>query len=117
MISMELSINLGYLRKRRNTQELRSYKECADIVKKAGFKYLDFSGNGYLMKDDWKQNTLNIKEDFEKIGLIVDQTHAPFNYNDYDEETFRIHMQRAFEINKLMDSNNIVIIVAYYFSY
>lgn len=106
---MELSTNIGYLRKRRNTLELRSYKECAEILKKAGFKYVDFSGNRYLMNSDWKETTLSIKEDFDKTGIIVDQTHAPFNYNDYDEETFKVHMQRAFEISKMVNAKNIVI--------
>ena len=105
---MEISTNIGYLRKRRNG-ELCSYEECADILKKAGFKYIDFSGNEYLPDDDWKEKILSTKKYFDKIGLVIDQTHAPFDFDLHDEETNKIRMQRSFEVCKLVGAENIVV--------
>lgn len=106
---MELSINIEYLRKRRGTSEMRSMFECAEIVKNAGFQYVDFNANYYLLDENWKKITSDILEGFQKVGITVDQTHAPFNYADYDEDTYKMFMQRAFELSKMCGANHIVI--------
>ena len=106
---MELSTNIDYLRAQRGTLERRDIASCAKIVKQAGFKYVDCSAVHYLMEDNWKEIAFNEKSALDKEGLIVDQTHAPFNFDDYDEQTFKLHMQRAFEITKLMGAKNIVV--------
>lgn len=105
---MELSMNIGYLKKRRGTNEKRSYKEIAKIVKTAGFKYVDFSDN-YTGEDNWKELTLGIIEDVRSEGLIFDQSHAPFNYQDMPLEEFRKRVQRSFEIASMCGCEHIVI--------
>ena len=106
---MELSTNICYLRKRRGTTQTRTMAECAEIVKKAGFNFIDYSGSYYLEQEDWQEQSKRDLETFNRIGLTVDQTHAPYNFSAYDEETYKECMQRAFEINNIVGSKNIVI--------
>lgn len=106
---MELSINVGYLRKQRGTNEMRDILTCAKMVKDAGFRYVDFSGNHYLAKDNWREITEKILEDFSKMDIIVDQTHAPYVYTGVDEEVYKEHMRRAFEISCMAGAKHIVI--------
>lgn len=111
---MELSTNIGYLRKKRGTSELRDMITCAKIVKEAGFHYVDFSGNYYIMNDDWRETTNKILDDFEKVGITVDQTHAPYTNLPYgsagmDEDVYKEHMRRAFELSHMANAKHIVI--------
>ncbi len=106
---MELSINVGHFRGRRGTDEKRDILECAEIAKRAGFNYIDFSGNYYLENADWLEETKRIKEGFDKIGLTVNQTHPPYVFEKYSDEDYREYMRRAFEINKIMGAEYVVI--------
>ena len=106
---MELSMNVCHFRARRSTEEKRDILECAQIVKRAGFNYVDFSGNYYLENENWLEETERIKNGFDKIGLRVNQTHPPYAFERYAEADYREYMKRAFEINRIMGAEYIVI--------
>lgn len=79
---MEISTNISYLKKRRGSTERRDILESAKILKDAGFKYIDFFvEDWYIDGDDYKERLEKLRNEFEKLGIIVDQTHAP--YVDY----------------------------------
>ena len=106
---MELSMNIGHFKKRRNGCCPRSMQECAEITKRAGFNFVDFSGTDYLENDNWRERTEEIRNIFEKVGLTVNQTHAPYVFEKYNDDDYREYMMRAFEINSLVGSDYIVV--------
>ncbi len=107
---MEISTNISYLKKRRGSTERRDILESAKILKDAGFKYIDFFvEDWYIDGDDYAEQLENLRNEFEKLGIIVDQTHAPFVFDRIDLEAYKEKMRRAFEVSKLLGAENIVI--------
>ena len=106
---MKLSVNVSYLRKQRGTKQLRDILDCARIVRDAGFRYVDFTGNDYLFNDNWQETMEEIFRGFERIGITVDQTHAPYVYSGMDEDDYQEHMRRAFQMSHMAKAKHIVI--------
>lgn len=106
---MDISMGICYLRKRRGTTEARSMRECAKITREAGFRYIDFSGNYYIANDNWRETTEQVLKDFSDFGLTVDQTHAPYVYSGIEENVYREHMRRSFELAHMLGAKHIVI--------
>ena len=106
---MELSMNIGYLRKKRGTTEKRDIAECAKICKDAGFRYLDFDVLNCVDIDNWENFFLEANEKLKEADLVVDQTHAPFVYSRYEPEHYKTLMQRSFEASNILGAKNIVI--------
>ena len=106
---MELSMNTNYFLKIHETGLNRDYLECAEIAKEAGFNYIDFSGNYYLENDGWREETERIKAGLDKMSIKVNQTHAPYVFENYNDEDYKEYMRRAFEINGIVGSDYIVI--------
>jgi len=106
---MELSMNIGYLRKQRGTTEKRDIAECAKICKDAGFRYLDFDVLNCVDNDNWENFFLETNETIKASDLVVDQTHAPFVYSRYEPEHYKTLMQRSFEASHILGAENIVI--------
>ena len=106
---MDISMGICYLRKQRGTTEMRSMCDCARIVSEAGFRYIDFSGNYFVMEDDWRSKTEQVLKDFDSFGLIVDQSHAPYVYAGVEELLYKERMRRAFEQAHMVGAKHIVI--------
>ena len=106
---MDISVNVGYLRKRRGNLPPRPFAECAKIVKEAGFNYVDFSANSYIGTPDWAETAKRHSEEFNKIGVTVNQTHAPYVFDKIPEEDYKEHMRRSFEVVKIVGAEQIVI--------
>lgn len=106
---MDISMGICYLRKQRGTTEMRSMRDCARITRDAGFRYVDFNGT-YLIKDDnWRRLAEEVLHDFDRFGLIIDQTHAIYAYKDIAEADYREYMRRSFELAHMAGAANIVI--------
>jgi L-ribulose-5-phosphate 3-epimerase len=104
---MELSINLEYVRKRRNSNELRDFAQAVELCKDAGFRYVDFSSD-YKSKH-WEYTAHQHREILDAAGLSVVQTHAPFNrYKTYHAEDFKVYSDRLFAISKILGAEFIV---------
>ncbi len=67
---MKLSGNIGYLAK------TLGYEKAARLFQKVGISLLDFSGS---FAPEARARTESILEIFDRYGLSVYQTHAPFN--------------------------------------
>lgn len=106
---MELSTNISYLRRQRGTNEKRDIIECAKICKDAGFKYLDFGVMDFVDDDNWENFFFKTNEKLKEMEMVVDQTHAPFDFSKYDPEHYKILMQRSFEASYMLGAENIVI--------
>jgi len=108
---MELSMNVEYLKKQRGTSDQRDIMACAKIVKEAGFDYVDFAfyNHSYIASESWRTNIERILEGFNKIGVIVDQAHAPFVHAGLDEDVYKEYMRRGFEGAHILGANHIVI--------
>lgn len=105
---MELSMSLNYLRKKRETNELRSLENAARMCHNAGFEFVDFTPE--FVADDWREQAYKAKETFDWIGISVEQTHAPFNrYGSYDPEIFPKYYQRLFEASKIVGAKYVVV--------
>lgn len=75
---MHISVNANYLRTQRNTNVKRPHFDCLSMCAQAGFKVLDYTPNIY--GDDWENVIDDIMNATVKAGVIIDQSHAPFNF-------------------------------------
>ena len=105
---MDISMGICYLRKQRGTTEMRSMRDCARITRDAGFRYVDFNGTYFIKDDNWRQLAEEVLDDFDRFGLIVDQTHAIYVYNGIAEADYREYMKRSFELAHMAGAANIV---------
>lgn len=59
------------------------YKKTFEMLKNAGFGVVDYSlywdDEGWLMKDDYKEQAVAIRKALDEAGLVCSQTHAPFH--------------------------------------
>lgn len=105
---MQLSMSLNYLRKQRKTNELRSLEESARLCRNAGFEHVDFSPE--YRADDWKEQAYHAREVLDRLGIAVEQTHAPFNrYGTYPEELFPEYYRRLFEASNIVGAKYVVV--------
>ena len=75
---MNISVNANYLRTQRSTNVKRTHFECLSMCAQAGFKILDYTPNIY--GDDWETVIDDIMNATASAGVIIDQSHAPFNF-------------------------------------
>ncbi len=105
---MELSFSLDYLLKQRGTKEKRDFAKAAALCRNAGFQYVDYSPD--YKADDWREKALREKEILDRTGIIVEQTHAPFNrYGTHPEELFGEYYRRLFEASAIMGAKYVVV--------
>ena len=105
---MELSISLNYLMLRRGTSERRRIEEAADICRKSGFKYVDYTPE--FCSDEWAKIAAHDREALENASITVEQTHAPFNrYCQYDDGMFFEYYKRVFEASKILGAKYVVV--------
>lgn len=105
---MELGMSLDYLLKKRGTTEKRDFAEAVALCKEAGFVYVDYSPD--FKSPDWAEKARKDKEILDAAGLIVEQTHAPFNrYGQHPEELFGTYFKNLFEASKILDAKYVVV--------
>ncbi|MDX9978609.1 MAG: TIM barrel protein, partial [Lentisphaeria bacterium] len=72
---MELGINPGYVRKQRGNPQGRPMEEALLLCRNAGFTQLDYLSE---LGDDWEQIAHRRREEIDRRGLVVHQSHCPF---------------------------------------
>lgn len=106
---MQIAINSGYFRKIFDSDKTRTDLECARLCKKGGFSHIDCSPN-FLKDSDWQDQAKKLAADLESEGIIVEQSHAPFNrYNREPESQFKEKLRRSFLTAAELGAKNIVI--------
>ena len=92
---MKIAINTGYVKKVHKSELIRNDYEAALLCKEAGFDVVDCSPSFYL-EDDWKEQALRLAEQFAESGIVVEQSHAPYNrYKREDEESLKEKLGRS----------------------
>ena len=105
---MELSFSLDYLRKKREPASTRSIEEIAELCRRAGFRYADYSPD--FCADDWKKLAYYDREVLDRAEICIEQTHAPFNrYRRYNDELFWVYYRRLFEASKILGAKYVVV--------
>lgn len=103
---MELSIILNYImtKRKRRCDISEASKLCID----SGFKYVDYTPD--FVSENWRELALKDREVLDKAGIIVEQTHAPFNrYCQYDQNMFFTYYRRLFEASSLLGAKYVVV--------
>ncbi len=91
---MNISMNVDYLKRRRNGEPPRSIDECIRLCTQAGFKVLDCSINAWA--ENWEEQADEIMNAAAKYGAVVEQSHAPFNfYKRRPREVFTAALDRS----------------------
>lgn len=109
---MKLSIMPAYFSRKRSGTGHRSMLECVELCKNAGFDVIDFGAvNGCnLNNDGWEKDAHRLAEDIAKLGVVIDQAHAPFEYKKYaNMDVFKESLRRTFEGSAICGVKNIVI--------
>ena len=106
---MELSTNLGFVMKVRGADERRTIKEAAKLVKDAGFGYVDFGVARLIREENWQDLFKKAREDVESEGLVINQTHAPYNFESFGTEEYKELMRRSFEASHILGAEHIVV--------
>ena len=91
-------------------------EKAFEMLKNAGFDACDFSfyGNGIdLLNDDYMENARNTKAMLDKVGLLCNQAHAPFEI--VEGESFDIYFPsykiivRSIEYAAYLGAKNIIV--------
>ena len=94
---MELGVNLNYLLKNTRDYSPENTVRQAIYAKELGFTVLDYVSD--IGREDWKAHAERIHGLFEENGIVVHQSHAPFNrYNKTrSHEEFYPYVLRSVE--------------------
>jgi len=91
---MKLGINIDFFA---NSVGIKS---ASEIVANAGFKYLDYTPP--VLEDNWEEIMKSALKTFNEYGLVVHQTHVPFNrYGQYGNK-FKLCVDRCMEATAFM---------------
>ena len=105
---MELSVNLKYIGKQRGTKEQRDFMQTAELCREAGFRYVDYSPECTI--SDWAEQARRDREILDRTGIVVEQSHAPFNrYGRYPDELFGTYYRNLFEASKIVGAKYVVV--------
>ena len=75
---MDISFNLAYLYHTRDPKRSRSIDKSMRLCREAGFRVLDCSVDCW--SDGWKREADSIMDCAAKYGILVEQSHAPYNF-------------------------------------
>ena len=101
---MELSICAGFLQKTELSDKsaYHMFKLCKD----AGFTVIDYSPRG----ETWEKQVVSLNNASEKVGLPIEQSHAPFNrYAKMPIEDYKIQIERSVEAAIRMHNKQLVV--------
>lgn len=105
---MELGMSLDYMLKQKGTTERRDFAETVKLCREIGFTYVDYSPD--FKAEDWEEKAKRDKEILDAAGIVVEQTHAPFNrYGSHPEELFGTYYDRLFKASKILDAKYVVV--------
>lgn len=103
---MELSFNPNYFKNKFNSEK-RSGAECVELCAKAGYKTIDYTPD--ILSDDWEDEISKVINVCEKYGIVIDQSHAPFNrYGSMSVEEFSDIYERSVEASRIMGIKTLV---------
>ena len=112
---MQLSFNEDCLKVGLYRDTYRTTEECLAICRTAGFRNVDFgfSGNpdkgNELFSPNWEEEIRRAGDTAQRLGLKIDQTHAPYTIKSYEREWYLEFMRRAFVAAGMLGANSIVI--------
>ena len=101
---MKISTTTDYLNKGKFQRE----SDLIGIHAKAGFTVLDHTPhpNG----ENWREDVLRTKEEADKYGVVIEQTHAPYNrYKRKPLDEYRVDMDNFIEAAHLLGVRRMVI--------
>ena len=106
---MELSINLGYIRGGRAAKTKRTLETAARLCREGGIRYVNYISN--FETEDWEEQAHRDREILDNAGIIVEQSHAPYNrYGVYESNDRFIEMlRRSFICAHILGSKNVVV--------
>ena len=105
---MELSVNARYFMKTLPDEAKRTPYECMKLFYDAGFRYLDYTP--YTAGEDWEEQTDIAIEAAARCGMILEQSHAPYNrYSKRPIEEYRRHIDRSLEAAARMGNKQIAV--------
>ncbi len=103
-----MSICMNCLKPRRKDGAMRSIDEMARLCVAAGFRYVDYTPD--YISADWREKAQRDREVLDCAGIIVEQTHAPYNrYGAHPDELFSEYYRRVFEASKIMGAKYVVV--------
>ena len=100
-------------------------REGLSAIKEAGFEAVDYSlftrEDRWLLRDDYREQAVEIRAILDGVGLVCDQTHAPFAgskgdykgmmYGDSFLESCPNYLEtvRAIEVSAILGANHVVV--------
>ena len=100
---MKYSINVGSFA----AKGTWTLDEILPVLRDTGFGALDFTPS--FKVDNWEENAVKETEKSLEQGLLIHQTHAPFNrYGAYGDK-YAEYLKRAYEITKITGAKYFVV--------
>lgn len=93
----------------------KSLTDCVKICKRAGFDTFDFGisshvGSCFLYEDNWEEKARRLAAEAAALGVVFDQSHAPYAYHLYNDLAFYKEItSRAFEIGAILGVRHVII--------
>ena len=101
---MKISTNTGYI----NHSKQYTGSELIAIHAKAGFTVLDHTPR--IESESWQEEVRRTKEAADKYGILIEQTHAPYNrYTRKPLDEYRADMDRFIEATHMLGAQRMVI--------
>ena len=105
---MELSLELGYLRRMRGTDRQRPIENIAALCRDAGFRCVDYTPE--FLAADWEARAQHDREVLDAAGAVVVQTHAPYNrYGAFPEEKLKDYYWNLLRGSKILGARYVVV--------
>lgn len=98
---MEYGINIQYF------SRVIGMEKAAELISKAGFKYLDYTPNS--RDEKWENQLKDDVKIFDAYGLKVHQTHSPFNRYDSYGDTHKVCIDRIMEATAMLGAKYIAV--------
>ncbi len=111
---MLLSVNNGYFYKK-DSGKTRTLEETLKLVKDFGFDATDIGLGGtnpernIIYRENFLDEAKKVREYADSIGLLVDQSHARFDFTRTSVEEYKSDMLKTVEASAVLGVRNIVI--------
>ena len=104
---MEFSLNAEYLKRTRDPRVIRTPEECLRICREAGFRTVSYFPD--FTKEAWDKEVNAAAEAANKLGMKIDQVHAPYNFYAHKPlEVFHEQLKRSVVAAKQMGASYLV---------